>query len=387
MSPAGRPVVVLDVTPAVRQEAGIGRFVREQARALLERGTYDYRLFVADGAGARSAALAELVAGAARPPGVVALPLPAPWWTRLWHRARVPLPARALTGPADLFHATDYLAPPFTPGRLVVTVHDLSFLAHPELAEPSLARFLGARVPRAARRAARVLADSEHARGEIVARLGVPPERVAVAYGGVDPALAARAAAADHQAVRARFGLPGPYVLGVGTLEPRKDWPLLMAAFARAAEGPLAGHVLAIAGGRGWRDAPIREAAAAHGPRVRLLGRVPDEALPGLYAAADAFALASRYEGFGLPPLEAMACGVPTAVAGAASLPEVAGDAALVVPAGDVDAWTTALVRLVTDEPLRARLVAAGPARAARFTWDACAAATEAAYAAALRTR
>lgn len=384
MSDRRRLSVVLDVTPAVRQSAGIGRFVREQARALLARDAFDYRLLVADRAGARSRALAELVAAAPRPPRVIVLPFSGPWWTRLWHRARLPLPARALTGPADVFHATDFLAPPGTPGRLVVTVHDLSFLAHPELAEPALARFLAANVPRSVGRAAHVLADSAHARGEVIARLAVPAARVSVAYGGVDAGLAARAATADRDAVRARFDLRRPYVLGVGTIEPRKDWPTLMAAFADAARGALAGHELVIAGGRGWRDAPILAAATAHGARVRLLGHVPDDALPGLYAAADAFASTSRYEGFGLPPLEAMACGIPTAVAHAASLPEVVGDAALTVPPGDIAAWSAALARLVTDGPLRARLATAGPVRAAGFTWDACAAATEDAYRAAL---
>jgi len=386
VSTARRPRVVLDVTAAVRQSAGIGRFVREQARALLARDRFDYRLLVAGRRGAEPALLAELLADVPRAPQIIALPFADPFWTRLWHRAGLPLPARALTGAADVFHATDFLAPPGTPGRLVVTVHDLSFLAHPELAHPALARFLAASVPRSVRRAAHVLADSAHARGEVVARLGVDGARVSVAYGGVDAGLAARAAAADRNAVRARLGLSQPYVLGVGTLEPRKDWPTLMEAFARAAQGPLAGHVLAIAGGRGWRDAPILAAAAGYGARVRLLGHVPDDALPGLYAAADAFALASRYEGFGLPPLEAMACGVPTAVARAASLPEVVGDAALTVPPGDVAAWADTLVRLVTDAPLRARLAAAGPARAAQFTWQRCAEATEAGYRAALGT-
>lgn len=399
-APGGRPRlrVAFDLTPAVRQRAGIGRYTRALGRALAARDDVDLVWFVADRLDAAGrAAAAALVGGDAA--AVRSMPLPARTLTALWHRLGVPLPAapwlrRGAPGapPLDVFHATDYLAPPRPGAPAVVTVHDLSFLRHPELAEPSLARFLARAVPRAARRAAHVLADSAWTRDDVVALLGVRAAGVSVAYAGVgdafQPAGPGADAAADA-AVRRRLGLDAPYILGVGTIEPRKDWPTLIAAFATAsapgglAAGSLAGHALVIAGGLGWRtEATVAAAAAARaaGRDVRLPGFVADADLPALYRGATAFAFPSRYEGFGLPPLEAMACGIPTAVSAASCLPEVTGDAALHVAPGDVAAWAAALAALATDGALRARLAAAGPARAAAFDWAAGAAAAVGAY-------
>lgn len=384
--PAARRLrVAIDATAALRQRAGIGRFAREMIRALLARDAHDYRLLVLDRRRGEEPALAELLvaAPAGRRPPLRFLPLPERALTLAWHRLRLPLPLDPWLDDAEVAHFPDYLAPPARRPALVATVHDLSFLAHPERAEPALARFLARALPRSLRRCAVVLADSESTRRDLVARLGIEESRTARAYGGVDPGIGRVRDPAALAALRDRLGLDRPFVLGVGTLEPRKDWPTLIRAFERAAMGPLAGHALVIAGGRGWREGPILEAAAASGADVRLLGFVPDQDLPALYSLAAAFAFPSVYEGFGLPPLEALACGVPTAVSDVSSLPEVVGDAALRVPPGDEAAWAAALARLGTDAALRARLAAAGPARAARFTWARCAAEVEAAYEAA----
>jgi glycosyltransferase involved in cell wall biosynthesis len=371
----GRPIG-LDITPALRQRAGVGRYARELAKALLERDRFPYVLFNADRPPAGGAAAG--LGPHASP--IHSVGVAARWLTLAWYRlGRGPAPER-WTGPLALYHSLDFLAPPGTRAPVVLTVHDLSFLVHPARAEPKLERFLARAVPRSVRRAAHVLADSEHTRQDLVARLGLDPRRASVAYPGVEPRFRRVADPAALGAVSARYGLTRPFVLGVGTLEPRKDWPVLMEALARA--GPaLADHALLIAGGEGWGVAPIREAAARAAGRVRLLGYVPDEDLPALYSLADAFAYPSVYEGFGLPPLEAMACGAPTVVSTASCLPEVVGDAALAVSPGDAHALSRALVSLVTDAPLRARLVAAGPQQAARFTWPGCAAAVEAVYA------
>jgi glycosyltransferase involved in cell wall biosynthesis len=305
--------------------------------------------------------------------------VPARWLTWLWHRLHVPLPVEAWAGQADLMHATDFLAPPTRRARPVVTVHDLSFLVVPERAEPTLARYLAARVGPAVAGAAAVLADSENTRRDVLSRLAVDPSRVHVALPGVD---AERYVVdeAERARVRAAHGLRRPFVLGVGTLEPRKDWPTLVAAFEAAA---LEGFELVLAGGRGWRMEALDAALRTTRAPVRCLGFVPDEDLPGLVSAARAFAYPSVYEGFGLPPLEAMAAGTPTAVADVSSLPEVVGDAALRLPAGDVSAWAQALREMTLEGALRERLVAAGPRQAARFTWESCARAVEAGYAAA----
>ena len=377
--------VVIDWTPAVRQSAGIGRFTRELGRALVRRGAYDYSLCVTD----RLVAEALEAAQAGAPIGPEGSPAtlrasgwPSAWHTRVWHRLRIPVPVERWCGPADIYHATDFLAPPTRAARTVVTVHDLSFLRFPERAEPSLARFLAEAVPRSVRGAAHVLADSECTRTDVIELLGIKPERVSVAYGGVEPSMQRVVDPVRLSAVRERLGLDRPFILGVGTLEPRKDWPTLIEAFA-STPNVQDGRTLVIAGGHGWRTGPILNAAEranASGADVRLIGFVPDGDLPTLYSLAEAFAFPSVYEGFGLPPLEALACGVPTAVADAASLPGVVGDAALLVPAGDVAAWGAALTSLVSDAELRKRLSSLGPDQAAKFTWDDCAVAVERAY-------
>jgi glycosyltransferase involved in cell wall biosynthesis len=374
--------IALELTAAARQSAGIGRYTRELAAALVARGHQEYVPFVADRLTrpAAEALTAGITPATAAPLRLRSTGVPARLEAILWQRLRLPIPVELWTGPIDLYHATDFLAPPRRRARAVITIHDLSFLRHPERAEPGLRRYLAAAVPRAVRQAAHLLADSENTRRDLIALLGVPEERVTVAYPGVGPAFRRVDDPEALERVRRRHGLDGPFVLGVGTLEPRKDWPVLMEAFLRLHPAWPA-HRLAIAGGSGWLTGEILAAAARAGEGVRLLGFVADEDLPALYSLADAFAYPSIYEGFGLPPLEALACGVPTVVTAAACLPEVVGDAALTVPPGDAAALAAALARLLGEPALRAELAARGPARAAHFTWDGCAEAVEAVYA------
>jgi glycosyltransferase involved in cell wall biosynthesis len=230
--------------------------------------------------------------------------------------------------------------------------------------------------------AARVIADSEATRRDVVELLGAAPDMVRVVPLGCDPRFTPGDAEAARRTVAAELGIEAPFVLHVGTVEPRKNLPGLISAFGQARRTRRLPQVLVLAGAPGWGVEPVRARIAAEGLAdvVRLTGPVSEAQLLALYRAADLFAFPSLYEGFGLPVVEAMACGTPVVTANVAALPEVAGDAALTVDPRDETALAEALDRGLNDLELRARLRAAGPARAAAFTWERCAAATLAVY-------
>lgn len=362
MGPVG-----IDYTAAHEQGAGIGRYVRELITALAACDPRtDYRLFVA---------------GASRP----ALP-PAPgpnftwrptritplWFARLWHRGRVPLPVEVFTGRLALYHATDFTLPPTLPGtRTLLTVHDLSFVRAPETATPVLKAYLDRVVPRSVRRADHVLADSQATKDDLIALYGTAPEKVTVLLSGVNESFRPVDDQEARARVRERYNIPeGRYIFSVGTVQPRKNYARL--AEALAALGDAYRDVqLVIAGGQGWLDSPIYRTIEALdlGERMRFIGFARDEDLPALYSDAAAVAYLSLYEGFGFPVLEAMACGTPVVASNVSSIPEVAGDAALLVDPYDVGAIRDGLARVLSGDGLRATLVARGRVQARRFTW------------------
>ena len=355
----------IDYTAAARQRAGIGRYTRELVTALLAlESPHRYVLFAAIGGIERRASNIKPSV-----PGVKlrTLPISDEWLARLWHRLRLPIPVETITGPLDIFYSPDFVLPPTRRGtRALLTVHDLSFLHYPDHFVPRLVRYLSQVVPRSIARADRVLADSEATRADLTHHLDVPPEKVEVLYSGVDPRFCPRPEPGEAERIRARYGLgEHPYVLSVGTVQPRKNYVRLIRAFASLKTEAR----LLIAGGRGWLYQDILAEAEKHPGRVRVLGFVDDADLPALYRNASLFAFPSLYEGFGLPVLEAMACGVPVVCSNVSSLPEVAGDAALLVDPLDTAGLAEALARALEDSDLRREMVARGLAQAARFTW------------------
>ena len=355
-----------DATSAVQQGGGIGRYTRELLKALAATAPQaHYRIFFASRQ--RPHPLPPLG------PNFHVTPLPFHdiWLARLWHRAQLPLPVEWITGPIDIFHSPDFTLPPVRRStRTLLTVHDLSFIRDPGSAAPGLLHYLNTVVPRSVARADHILAVSQATRDDLVELYHTPSEKISVLYNGVSEAFQPVADAVALEAVRARYGLgPGPFILAVGTLQPRKNYTRLIQAFAQLRQRDVN---LVIAGGKGWLFDSIFAEVERLGLRGRVLfpGFVADADLPALYSAARVFAYPSLYEGFGIPLLEAMACGAPVVTSTASSMPEVTGEAALLVPPADVEALAAALDRALTDEPLRADLIAKGYQRAREFRWE-----------------
>jgi glycosyltransferase involved in cell wall biosynthesis len=277
------------------------------------------------------------------------------------------LPRRLSTLKPDLLHGLAYALPVGWAGPSVVTIFDLSFLHFPQAFKPANRIYLAATTRATVRRARRILTISEHARRDLVRLLNVPEQRVDVTY----PAAEERYRLIPNEKVEAfrlERGLPEVFVFAAGTLEPRKNLVGLLHAYARIRPPR---PPLYVAGGTGWRFSPIFDTVQqlGLGEDVQFLGFVPEDELPLWYNAARLFAFPSLYEGFGLPVLEAMACGTPVVTSTAASLPEVAGKAAILVPPENTDRLAQELERVLDDAQLRVEMRAAGRIQASRFSW------------------
>jgi glycosyltransferase involved in cell wall biosynthesis len=364
--------IAIDYTAAIDQTAGIGRYTRELVAALtrLDASDDEFTLFSAERpVPERGFPSAPRLRSRVVPVGNRNL-------TRMWQRLRVPIPAELLMGGADVIHGPDFVLPPVARAATVVTVHDLAFLTHPECSVPSLARYLRMAVPRAVRKADRVIADSQSTADDLVRLLDANPKKIRAIPLGISPRFTPQRDEAAITRLRAAHRIEPPAVVAVGTLEPRKNYPRLIAAFAEATRSPDGPRTLVIAGRKGWLYDDVFAAIERSGvtERVRLLDFLPDAELPTLYHLADVLAMPSIYEGFGIPAAEAMASGTPVVYGAASSLPEVVGDAGVGVPPEDVGALRDALLQVLRDAELRRTLIARGLERAATFSWDTAAA-------------
>ena len=362
--------VGIDYTAAVEEGAGIGRFTRELVGALLATDSENHYVLLAP----RGAAPPEWVSACSHARWAT-LPVSARLAAVLWHRLKVPAPVEWFAGQMDVFHATNYLLPPLKQARGVVTVHDLSFLRHPEWADPRLVSYLSRAVPAAVARADLVTADCEFVKEELRTYLGLPPEKVAVVYGGVSESFRPIEDPEALRQVQARYCLPHQYLLTVTRLEARKNIPGLLRAYRLLLDRSHVEAPLVIGGGPGWGFEKVLQTVEELelSDKVRFLGHIPDPDLQPLLAGAALFVYPSFYEGFGLPPLEAMACGAPVIAGNTSCFPEVLGDAALLVPPDDPDALCKAMELLLESEDLRRDLRCRGMARARQFTWAAAA--------------
>jgi glycosyltransferase involved in cell wall biosynthesis len=352
-----RPLrVAVDGTSLLGRRTGVGHMIGGMVDALASRRDVDLVTFAVTWRGRKD--LARLV-----PPGTGAATarVPARLARSLWTRADVPK-VEHWTGPVDIVHAPNFVAPPAR-APVVVTIHDLTFVRYPEMCTADALRYPRL-IRRALARGATVHAVSEFVASEVREEFGLPPDRVVSVYAGLRATVGGDAAAG-----RLRAGA-SQYVLALGTIEPRKNLPTLVRAFDAIA----ADHhdvQLVVAGPDGWDTDAFASACASarHRGRIRRLGYVSEADRRDLVAGATVFAYPSLYEGFGHPPLEAMAAGVPVVASRAGALPEVLGDAALLIDPHDQDALADGLATALDDEALRTTLVERGRGRAQSFSW------------------
>jgi len=357
--------ICLDVSPAVHHRAGLGRYTHELIAGLL----------AVDPAN-------EYVAFYNRPseaqvdPPLDRLPhlatnLPnKPWRMSVLLAQFMHLPQDRLFPGVDLFHATDHLLPRLSQVKSVFTLHDLVFRFYPETHKPLNRWFLTLMMPRFLQAADAVIAVSECTKRDAIRLYGVDESKIRVIYEGVNP----RFRPATPEAISVvcqKHGLPEHFILSVGTIEPRKNLNTLLEAY-HALRHQGAEFKLVIVGKKGWlyhgffrrlRDLGLED-------EVIFPGFVSDEDLPALYSAADLFIFPSLYEGFGLPPLEAMACGTPVVTSDVSSLPEIVGDAAITVDPHNAEELAEDILRILGDPELRVRLQNKGLARAKIFSWE-----------------
>jgi glycosyltransferase involved in cell wall biosynthesis len=357
--------VCIDVSAAVHRRAGLGRYAHELTRALVEQGEHEYVAFYHQ----RGQAHLD--------PPIDALPQLTtrlsvkPWRLTAMLTHFSGIAQDGMFPGVDVFHATEHLLPRLRRIRSVFTLHDLIFRFDPGSHLPLNRIYLNTMMPRFLRAADAVIAVSECSKRDAVRLYGTPAEKIHVIPEGVD----ARFKPVENpqvEPVRDKYHLPKRFALSVGTLEPRKNYPILFEALASLRERGLEMWPLVIVGKPGWLYEPIYRRVTELGLQdvVCFTGFVSDDELPALYNAATLLALPSRYEGFGLPVVEAMACGTPVVCSNTSSLPEVAGQAALLVPPEDVQGWAEAITRLWNDDALLAQMRERGFAQAARFTWE-----------------
>ena len=370
--------VAIDYTAGAWQGAGIGRYTRELIRAVLIAAPVEYQfvLFYASGWPGQKppyhADIAELVALRVGT-RICAIPLPPRRLTQFWHRIKVPLRIEWLAGAIDIVHAPDFVLPPTRmPG--IVTIHDLSYLVHPECAVPGVARYLTEAVPPSLARARAIFADSHSTKNDLINLLQIAPNRVEVVYAAVGQQFVPLNESVIAP-IRAKYALPKRFLLTGGTLEPRKNYVRLFEAYVKARQIVPDMPPIVVFGRKGWMFEDIIATPERLGISewVRFIDFVDDKDLPALYNLAWGFVYPSIYEGFGLPPLEALACGTPTMVSNVSSLPEVVGTAALQVAPNDIDMMATQLVALTVDQTIRATLRTNGPKQATLFGWESAA--------------
>lgn len=373
----------LDVSAAVHQRAGLARYAEGLARALLTHHGQQYRFGL----------FYNRTDHARLPAGLEGIPVRSvragykPWRMAVWLGQLLGIGFDRLLPEAEVFHATEHLLLPLCSVPAVLTVHDLVYHLFPSYHKRLNYWYLNAAMPLYVRRANAVIAVSESTKRDLIRVYGVADSKISVVYEAASPAF--RPAAPEQIAeTKARYGLPDRYLLTLGTIEPRKNLIRLVSALQalRRKDRELS---LVIVGSTGWLYQDFFEQLEKlDDPRAVLLsGYVPDADLPAVISGAAALVLASLYEGFGLPIVEAMACGTPVICSNTSSLPELGGNAAKYFDPQDTQNMTDVIASVLEDADLRAEMRQRGLAQAARFSWQRTAAETLAVYERLIRTR
>lgn len=354
--------VAIDYAAGLTQSAGIGRYTRELVRALAQEP--ELNLILWHGRMKPGIQVDTLLNIKTR-----VLPIPHRWLTRMWYRLSLPIPLETFLGTIDVVHGPDFVAPPSRAKR-IVTIHDLSFLITPEFGHPRLVRYLSGVVPKMVGGCTALITVSEAIGSDITRLYRVEPERVRVIPHGVSVAFKP-VPAEKRKSLLASYGVHEPYVLAVGTVEPRKDYPTLLKALELVAPS-IPDLQLVVVGATGWLAQPIEAllSQAEQSGRLLRFRNVSDGFLAALYSGALAFVTTSRYEGFNLPLLEAMACGAPVIATAVPAHTEVAGNAALFVRIAAPDDLADAIRTISATPTLAQQLREAGLRRASHYTWD-----------------
>ncbi|HOJ33541.1 MAG TPA: glycosyltransferase family 1 protein [Candidatus Hydrogenedentes bacterium] len=354
--------VGLDITPLTGNRTGVGTFCLNWAKCFLDSYPHiELHGFSSGMNRANNPILPKLKSWKH-------VPIPTRLLYQVWRLLGLPRVDKMFSG-LDLFHATNYFLPPVKKCKRIVTIYDLVFIRYPEFCSPKIVGPFHRSVIRFAREADAVVTCSESSKQELMELANIPSERIFVAYGGVPEDLRFPRREEAVALLQERYGVHVPFILYVGTLEPRKNVVGLLEAFLKVA-GDLP-HSLVLVGAVGWKTEPFFERLerTSHRERVVLPGYVPAADLPLFYAAADVFLFPSFYEGFGLPVVEAFAAGCPVIASNRSSLPEVVGDAGILVNPEDHDALAAAIRSVVSDAAIRKILSEKGKARASQFTW------------------
>ena len=354
--------VSIDIQAAIAQRAGVGRYTKSLVEHLGPfTGSDELNLFYFDfkRKGVPFSVPSAVQRAVRWCPGRI---VQKAWKTIHWP------PFNWLAGKADVYHFPNFIRLPLTKGKSVVTLHDIAFIRYPQTLEPRNLKYLTAQIKQTVQNSDRIIAVSEFTSREIHELLGVSQDRIVVIHEGLSDGFARPVKSLVDEA-RRTLKLERPYLLMVGTMEPRKNMAFLVEVFEKLSDFD---GDLVIAGKYGWKYEPIlkRIIQSPRANRIRHLEYVDEQFMPALYAGAELFVFPSLYEGFGFPPLEAMACGTPVLSSTGGSLPEVLGEAADFVPEYHSDAWVEKVRKLLSDKARRMELILGGAELVKKYSWD-----------------